>query len=249
MIGKRKPKTHPTEAVLDLTPPEMSYAAREALRSYTPARVALQRTGVSLATRPLLDFQLAHARARDAVHGAIDVRMLCDELRRSGLAALALESEARDRATYLRRPDLGRALSKDSAVLLTPGDYDVVFVIADGLSALAVERHAAAFVTRGAALDRGLAAGAGMCCGAGPGRGWGRDWGSAPRVLGGGADWGAAGIKLARFSGRLHYLGAAAGQERRGTELHLEHSGRGLGLRCGGGQVALLHARSGPSGR
>ncbi len=120
----------------------MSYAAREALRSYTPARVALQRTGVSLATRPLLDFQLAHARARDAVHGAIDVRMLCDELRRSGLPALALESEARDRATYLRRPDLGRALSKDSAALLTPGDYDVVFVIADGLSALAVERHA-----------------------------------------------------------------------------------------------------------
>ena len=142
MIGKRNPKTQRSEPDLDLAPPEMSYAAREALRSYTPARVALQRTGVSLATRPLLDFQLAHARARDAVHGAIDVRMLCDELRRSGLPALALESGAGDRATYLRRPDLGRALSKESAALLTPGEYDVVFVIADGLSALAVERHA-----------------------------------------------------------------------------------------------------------
>jgi ethanolamine ammonia-lyase small subunit len=142
MLGKRNPKTQRSEPDLDLTPPEMTYAAREALRSYTPARVALQRTGVSLATRPLLDFQLAHARARDAVHGAIDVRMLCDELRRSGLPALALESQAGDRATYLRRPDLGRTLSKDSAALLTPGEYDVVFVIADGLSALAVERHA-----------------------------------------------------------------------------------------------------------
>jgi ethanolamine ammonia-lyase small subunit len=142
MIGKRNPKTLRSEPDMGLTPPEMSYAAREALRSYTPARVALQRTGVSLATRPLLDFQLAHARARDAVHGAIDVRMLCDELRRSGLPALALESEAGDRATYLRRPDLGRALNEDSATLLTPGEYDVVFVIADGLSALAVERHA-----------------------------------------------------------------------------------------------------------
>src|ERR1700684_2398023 len=142
MIGKRNPKTQRSEPDLDLTPPEMTYAAREALRSYTPARVALQRTGVSLATRPLLDFQLAHARARDAVRGAIDVRMLCDELRRSGLAALALESQAGDRATYLRRPDLGRTLSKDSAALLTPGEYDAVFVIADGLSALAVERHA-----------------------------------------------------------------------------------------------------------
>src|SRR5580692_2682243 len=142
MLGKRNPKTQRSEPDLDLTPPEMTYAAREALRSYTPARVALQRTGVSLGTRPLLDFQLAHARARDAVHAAIDVRMLCDELRRSGLAAMALESRARDRATYLRRPDFGRSLSKQSAKLLTPGEYDPVFVIADGLSALAVERHA-----------------------------------------------------------------------------------------------------------
>ena len=227
----------------------MSYAAREALRSYTPARVALQRTGVSLATRPLLDFQLAHARARDAVHGAIDVRMLCDELRRSGLPALALESQARDRATYLRRPDLGRALSKDSAALLTPGEYDVVFVIADGLSALAVERHALRLLRAVLPLDRWLAAGAGVCGGAGPGCGWRRDWRGAARASGRGADWGAAGIKLARFSRRLHYLGAATGQERRRTELHLKHSGRGIGLRGGGEQVALLHARSGARDR
>ena len=125
-----------------MTLAEMSLAAREALRSYTPARLGLERTGVSLATRPLLDFQLAHARARDAVHAAIDVRMLCDELRRSELPSLALESKAGDRSTYLRRPDLGRVLSADSAALLTPGEYDVVFVIADGLSALAAERHA-----------------------------------------------------------------------------------------------------------
>jgi ethanolamine ammonia-lyase small subunit len=142
MFGKWNSKTPRSESDLDLAPPEMSLAAREALRSYTPARVALPRTGVSLATRPLLDFQLAHARARDAVQGAVDVRMLCDELRRSDLPALALESQAVDRANYLRRPDLGRVLSKNSAALLTPGEFDVVFVIADGLSALAVERHA-----------------------------------------------------------------------------------------------------------
>src|SRR6202167_896342 len=142
MMNKRGRNTNEDQHVPVPAPAEMSPAAREALRSYTPARVGLERTGVSLATRPLLDFQLAHARARDAVHGAIDVRMLCDELRRSGLAALALESGAGERATYLRRPDLGRALSKESAALLTAGEYDVVFVIADGLSALAVERHA-----------------------------------------------------------------------------------------------------------
>ncbi len=135
-------QTDQPQPVLELAPPEISPAAREALRTYTPARIGLARTGVSLATRPLLDFQLAHARARDAVHAAIDVRMLCDELRRNALPPLALESKAKDRATYLRRPDLGRTLSADSAALLTPGEYDVVFVIADGLSALAVERHA-----------------------------------------------------------------------------------------------------------
>jgi ethanolamine ammonia-lyase small subunit len=143
MILKRAvKKTDEAQPVPEPALTEMSHAAREALRSYTPARIGLQRTGVSLGTRPLLDFQLAHARARDAVHAAIDVRMLCDELRRSGLAALALESKANDRGTYLKRPDLGRVLSADSAALLTAGEYDVVFVIADGLSALAAERHA-----------------------------------------------------------------------------------------------------------
>jgi ethanolamine ammonia-lyase small subunit len=141
-MAKRDRKTDQDEPVIDLAPAEMSAATREALRSYTPARIGLERTGVSLATHPLLDFQLAHARARDAVHAAMDVRMLCDELRRSGLPALALKSRAANRGTYLKRPDLGRLLSEDSTRLLSPGEHDVVFVIADGLSALAVERHA-----------------------------------------------------------------------------------------------------------
>jgi ethanolamine ammonia-lyase small subunit len=142
ILKKAVKKTDQAQPVAELALPEMSHAAREALRSYTPARIGLARSGVSLATRPLLEFQLAHARARDAVHAAIDVRMVCDELRRCALAPLALESRAKDRATYLRRPDLGRRLSEESAALLSPGEYDVVFVIADGLSALAVERHA-----------------------------------------------------------------------------------------------------------
>jgi ethanolamine ammonia-lyase small subunit len=147
MFGKWNRKPKETSPELAITPPEagalpLSRTAREALRSYTPARVGLETAGTSLATRPLLDFQLAHARARDAVHAAMDARMLCDELRREGLTALALQSCAGDRQTFLRRPDLGRALSEDSQQHLAPGGYDVVFVIADGLSALATERHA-----------------------------------------------------------------------------------------------------------
>ena len=122
------------------------------LRTLTPARVGLGRTGVSLQTRELLDFQRAHAQARDAVHSRLDSAALAMELERStGLEALRVRSSCKDRATYLQRPDLGRVLDKTSRELLASrvtgsdrveaGVY-LVLIVADGLSALAVERHA-----------------------------------------------------------------------------------------------------------
>lgn len=114
------------------------------LRDFTPARVALGRTGESLPTRELLEFQLAHARARDAVHAELDAHGLRVELKALGIDSIPAHSAAADRATYLRRPDLGRILNEESRALIASqhGVYDVVFVVADGLSALAVERHA-----------------------------------------------------------------------------------------------------------
>jgi ethanolamine ammonia-lyase small subunit len=116
------------------------------LRQYTAARVALQRAGTSVATREVLDFQLAHAQARDAVHATLDIDALLDGLRQRGLACRALKSAAPARAAYLRHPDLGRRLSLESAAELVPAACDVVFVIADGLSATAVNRHALALL-------------------------------------------------------------------------------------------------------
>jgi ethanolamine ammonia-lyase small subunit len=114
------------------------------LRDFTSARVDLGRTGHSLPTSELLDLQLAHARARDAVQLPLDVNSLVLELRQANIPCLALTSEAHDRPTYLRRPDLGRRLNTASREVLAPLklDYDAAFVIADGLSALAVHRHA-----------------------------------------------------------------------------------------------------------
>lgn len=116
----------------------------KSLRNYTNARVALGRTGSSVSLRDMLELQLAHARARDAVHQPLDSLALPNALRASeliakrGLPILFLESAAGNRATYLRRPDLGRKLSSESQAKLAKADCDVVFVIADGLSAPAV---------------------------------------------------------------------------------------------------------------
>lgn len=117
------------------------------LRASTAARIALGRSGGSLPTKPLLDFQLSHARARDAVHAPFDVAMLQAAVAARGWSSVNVQSEAFDRATYLRRPDLGRRLdtpSRNRLAALDDGVFDVAFVIADGLSTRAAEKHALA---------------------------------------------------------------------------------------------------------
>ncbi|HZS80996.1 MAG TPA: ethanolamine ammonia-lyase subunit EutC, partial [Herbaspirillum sp.] len=138
-----------------------------ALRRFTDARIALGRAGVSLPTQAQLSFQLAHAQARDAVHLALDVDALKAQLQKHGIGAageaMQLHSAAPDRLTYLQRPDLGRRLSNESraqmlaapfAAATQARPYDVAFVIADGLSSLAVGQNAAPFL---AALTRRIA--------------------------------------------------------------------------------------------
>ena len=115
------------------------------LRRFTAARIALPRSGASLATGPLLEFRLAHARARDAVQAELDEARLAASLASLGLPVLAAASAAPDRQSYLLRPDLGRTLADDAAARLAAhagSGYDLAFVIADGLSARAVETHA-----------------------------------------------------------------------------------------------------------
>jgi len=110
--------------------------------AYTPARVALEKSGVSLVTEQILDFQLAHAQARDAVRAAMDIASLSEGLRQRNLPFHLLRSAASDRAAYLRNPSLGRMLNPESAAQLQSQPCDLVFVIADGLSAIAIDRQA-----------------------------------------------------------------------------------------------------------
>jgi len=110
----------------------------------TAARIGLRRAGASLATGPLLEFQLAHARARDAVHAPFDAARLAADLAGLGGLILTIASAAADRQCYLMRPDLGRRLAPEAEAILAPqaGRHDVVFVVTDGLSARAVAMHA-----------------------------------------------------------------------------------------------------------
>ena len=141
------------------------------LRRLTSARIALGRTGTSMPTSAQLDFQYAHAQARDAVHLPFDHAALSAQLAERGRETLLLQSAAPNRDSYLQRPDLGRKLSEESSKTLrdyamaNPGGIDLVIVVADGLSALAVHRHTLPFLAR---LEEQMAA---------------DDWSAAPVIL------------------------------------------------------------------
>jgi ethanolamine ammonia-lyase small subunit len=132
-----------------LPPPPIDPFAR--LRNSTPARIGLGRCGHGLPTAAMLEFQLAHARARDAVHEQLDPEALKAAL--GARETITVHSRAPDRQTYLQRPDLGRQLLEADTTRLTafsnvaaarpPSPYDLAVVIADGLSATAVHTHAA----------------------------------------------------------------------------------------------------------
>lgn len=133
--------------------PPVTPARWDTLRRYTDARIALGRAGHSLPTAAHLAFQLAHAQARDAVHLPFDVIGVAAAVQALGLESLSLHSAAIDRTAYLRRPDLGRRLDDRSRQALAQwrarqtGHVDLAFVIADGLSALAVHQNAVALMS------------------------------------------------------------------------------------------------------
>lgn len=135
------------------------------LRRFTDARIGLGRTGVSLPTRELLNFQIAHAQARDAVHLPLDAEALAEDLKGvTGLGEpLILDTKATDRDDYLRNPPHGETLDDASAERLKEASVDppdLALVIADGLSSFAAQNNVTPFLqafldqTDGLALSR-----------------------------------------------------------------------------------------------
>jgi ethanolamine ammonia-lyase small subunit len=117
----------------------------QTLSRFTQARIGLGRIGSSLPTAPMLDFCMAHARARDAVHTPMQTDQLTREFEDAGFLTRIVWSQAKDRAEYLRRPDLGRRLSPaciKNIQMPVSSIRRLSFVVADGLSSLAPALHA-----------------------------------------------------------------------------------------------------------
>ncbi|MGJ0484194.1 MAG: ethanolamine ammonia-lyase subunit EutC [Methylomicrobium sp.] len=116
------------------------------LRCFTQARIAQGHAGCGLPTMALLDFQLAHAFARDAIHQSWDIGRFSEAVKAMDLEPLCLATPVADRVQYLQRPDLGRRLDPASRQTLLSRDQpvvDVALIISNGLSSIAVERHGA----------------------------------------------------------------------------------------------------------
>jgi ethanolamine ammonia-lyase small subunit len=120
----------------------------EELRKLTAARIALGRSGSSIPLRHELDFRLAHAHARDAVHSVMDIRAITAALQSTGLPVIELMSQADTRERYLQRPDFGRFPNEASIALLKSVAIpnDVSLIVADGLSATAINNHAPSLI-------------------------------------------------------------------------------------------------------
>ena len=144
MMTKPMQPVQPTQPTPPTQPEQPALDPWAELRRHTPARIALGRSGTALPTAEVLAFAAAHAQARDAVHVALDVAALQADLRAQGWEALTVSSRADGRAEFLRRPDLGRRLAAADAQrleALAAAPADLAVVLADGLSAVAVQRH------------------------------------------------------------------------------------------------------------
>ena len=211
-----------------MKPPVPSHSLTR-LRELTPARVGLGRVGASVPTKALLDFTLAHARARDAVHAIFDGASLTSGLRDLDLKPLEVSSQARHRRDYLRRPDLGRMLDAEfEASIGEPQPFALRSRHRDRRRPVACGGKRACARTRSASENPTRRQPHRDRCRRGrfrsAGRAWRRDRSHPRHAHARDVDRRAARTFRSRQSGRLPDLCALYRSDRRGTKLCLQYS-------------------------
>lgn len=125
------------------------WKALEAIRRRTPARLFVGRAGAAYRTQTQLELRAAHAAAGDAVHAEMKLER---DLTREILERFSLfevQTAARDKAEYIRIPQLGRRFSAEAAEQIAARCHkgaDLQIAIADGLSVTAVRAQVPALL-------------------------------------------------------------------------------------------------------
>lgn len=112
----------------------------ENLRSLSKARIALGNSGGRLPTKEVLSFQEDHAFTKDAIYSYLKEKELLEQLQEFELPVYQFQTKVSDRKEYLKRPDLGKNLVETSES--ENGDYDILFILTDGLAADAINERA-----------------------------------------------------------------------------------------------------------
>ena len=108
------------------------------MKSYTPARLGLWRTGARYLTEPSLRFRADHAAAQDAVFSYVNE----DLIKEMGFVEVA--TECKDKDEYVTRPDLGRRFSNEAINTIKNAvkpNQKVQVIVGDGLSSAAIEAN------------------------------------------------------------------------------------------------------------
>jgi ethanolamine ammonia-lyase small subunit len=109
-----------------------------ALMAATPARIGVGRSGPRPRTAASLLFLADHGVTQDALMHEVDANLLEE------LGLFSVESQAADRQTYLKRPDLGRKLTEAAKAVLRERctkNPDVQIFVGDGLSGAAIDHN------------------------------------------------------------------------------------------------------------
>ena len=109
-----------------------------ALMATTPTRIGVGRAGPRPRTAALLLFQADHGVTQDALMHEVDPQLL------EQMGLFVVESQAKDRQEYLKRPDLGRKLTDEAKRILNERCLkkpDVQIFVGDGLSGAAIDHN------------------------------------------------------------------------------------------------------------
>lgn len=112
--------------------------AIKAMKQATPARIGLYRAGARPKTGAMLRFLADHAQAMDAVFMDVSEEFL------EQMNLLTVQTTARDKEEFLKRPELGRKLSPEGVETVREKcrkDIQVQILVVDGLSSSAIEAN------------------------------------------------------------------------------------------------------------